>query len=299
MSKPFVVACIPALNEENTIAGIILLTKKYVDQVVICDDGSVDMTYEIAGAMATHVIKHKKNRGKGAALKSALKQAMAIKANIVVTLDADGQHDPNEIPRLIQPIINQEADITIGSRYMEGSANNAPAYRKLGLSIINALSRIKGKNSVKDTQSGFRAFSEKAFKVILDSSSNGFGIETEQLSIGVKQELRIVEIPVNIRYTGLYKTSKKDPLSHGIEIIITALRLISEEKPIQYIGLPGTLLTLIGISTGIYFLWLFNTTKYFSIPGALITLGLLVLGIFLILTSIILYSINRMNEKKH
>jgi len=103
--RPFVVACIPSFNEEKTIARVVLLAQKYVDCVVVCDDGSGDLIGEVAGALGAVVVRHEGNRGKGVALRSAFLRAKELKPDVVVVLDADGQHDPNEIPRLVEPVI--------------------------------------------------------------------------------------------------------------------------------------------------------------------------------------------------
>ena len=115
--KPFIVAVIPAFKEEENIAKVVLLTKKYVDLVIVGDDGSDDMTAEIAKALGAIVIRNNKNMGKGYTLKRLFNEALKLGADIIVTLDADGQHDPKYIPKLTEPIINGEADIVIGSRY--------------------------------------------------------------------------------------------------------------------------------------------------------------------------------------
>jgi len=130
-SKPFVVACIPAFNEEGSIAGVVVRAGKYVDRVVVCDDGSVDLTGEIAEGLGAVVIRHEGNRGKGAALRSAFLRARELGADVVVMLDADGQHDPEEIPGLVEPILKGAADMVVGSRYAEGSKTDAPLYRAI------------------------------------------------------------------------------------------------------------------------------------------------------------------------
>ena len=116
--KPFVVVGIPAFNEENTIARVVLEAQKYADVVVVCDDGSSDLTCEIAERLGTDVVKHERNLGYGAAIKSLFERARALDADVLVTLDADGQHDPQEIPKVVWPVANCVADVVIGSRFM-------------------------------------------------------------------------------------------------------------------------------------------------------------------------------------
>ena len=297
MKQPFIVALIPAYNEERTIAKIVLKTKKYVDKVIVCDDGSTDMTGEIARALGAEVIRHERNMGKGAALKSLFTRARELDPDIVVVLDADGQHDPEDIPKLINALREKNADIVIGSRYVKGSQLEAPLYRKIGLSILNFLGRRLLKSPIKDMQSGFRAFTIKALKSLEEVESRGFGIESEQVALAVSKGLKIVEIPIVIRYRGLDKTSKKMPLLHGGEVIVTILKLVVEERPLLYLGVPGILLIIAGIALSTYLLWLFNMNRYFSIPIAIITLGAVFSGLMLVVSALTLYSLNKVARK--
>lgn len=289
---PHVVACIPALNEEKNIGSIIEKTREYVDKIVVCDDGSSDLTTVIAGRFGAVVTAHSVNRGKGAALRTAFTHAKTMGSDIVVMLDADGQHDPSEIPALIEPISSGLADVVIGSRYVEGSEMNAPSYRQFGLRVVNTFSSKTGKHNVSDTQSGFRAFSARALDVMLRSETNGYGVETEQLALAQREGLRIVEVPVTITY-GEEKTSKLNPLSHFAELFETLLRLVVEDRP-SVIGIPGFGLMRIGVISGLYFLWSFNVNRYFSLPIALITIGTSLMGMLLIITSLLLYAIKKM-----
>ena len=297
-NKPKIIACIPAYNEEAHISKVISLCKKYVDKVVVCDDGSKDLTpFFLDEALDAEILRHKKNMGKGVALRTMLKHVKKFDPDIVVTLDSDGQHDPRQIPALIKPIIDGEAEAVIGSRYSKGSWTDAPFYRKIGLKLVNFTCNGGGKNRVEDTQSGFRAFSRQALDVLQECEADGYGIETEQISLLKKKGLKIVEVPITIRYKNLASTSKKDPLMHGIELIGIALRLIVEEKPLILLGIPAILLILLGISTGVDLLLVFNSTRYFSMPLALITLGAFFLGAMFFITSLILYAISRLKHK--
>jgi len=295
--KPKIVACIPAYNEEKYIAKVILQAKPYVDEIIVCNDGSTDMTEEIAKALGATVINHPENMGKGAAIKALFKEALKHEPDIIVCLDADGQHDPKQIPIIIQPILDGEADFVIGSRYVKGANMDAPAYRRVGLNIINILNRKLLKTSIKDTQSGFRAFNRKALKEMQNLESMGYGVENEQIAIAKIKNLKVKEVPITIKYKGLENTSKKTPITHASEIISLILRLTIEQKPLLYLGLPGTVLILIGILLSAYLLWIFNATRYFSVPIALITIGALFMGTMLFITALILYTITRLMKK--
>ena len=287
MKKPKIIAVIPAYNEEKTIATVILETEKHVDKIIVVDDGSTDHTAEIAKRMGVTVISHPKNMGKGEALRTGFKEALKQSPDIIITLDADLQHDPKDIPQIVQPIIEGKADIVIGSRFIKGAKMDAPLYRRIGLSIINKLH----KTQIKDTQSGYRAFSAKAVEKILQhSTAEGYGIESEQLIIASTYGLKILEVPITVKYKGL-KTSKKHLLIHGSEIIDTLLDYILMQRPLLFLAIPGTTLFLTGIALGIYLLHMYVTLHYLNVPLAVISTGIIILGVLLTTTAMILHAI--------
>ncbi|MEM2527966.1 MAG: glycosyltransferase family 2 protein, partial [Ignisphaera sp.] len=220
MNKRLIVACIPAYNEEKSIAKVVLKSRKYVDKVIVCDDGSTDMTGEIAEALGAEVIRHHKNMGYGAALESLFRRALDIRADIVVTLDADGQHNPEDIPRIIEPILRGEADIVIGSRFLS-SRSKMPAYRRIGVKIINSIFRA-GAKKISDTQSGYRAYSIKALSLVRPIES-GMGASVEILLKAEQNKLRIKEIPIRIYYK-VEQPSKVNPVVHALDVILTTLK---------------------------------------------------------------------------
>jgi len=291
--KPIIVACIPAFKEEASIATVILCAQKYADHVLVCDDGSPDMTGEIAEKLGAFVIRHGRNLGKGSAVKSLLNEAREYGADVVVLLDADGQHDPSEIPTLVKPIEQGQADFVIGSRY-SAKWNWIPLYRKIGLKIVDSLLRRSGKTYVDDTQCGFRAISRKALEVVSSFDAEGFGVESEMLALAAKNGIRVVEVPVNVRYAELHNTSKRPPLMHGGELIATILRLVVEERPLMYLGVPGAILASIGAMLAAYLLWIFNITRYFSIPVAIAMLGMILVGLLLVMFAVTLHGLKRM-----
>jgi len=291
-----IVACIPAFNEERSLASVILGVQKYVDYVVVCDDGSHDLTAEIARNLGSVVVVHEENRGKGAALRTAFQRAKVLNPDVVVVLDSDGQHDPDEIPKVVEPIILGQCDAVVGSRFAEGADSDPPGYRKFGLKVISFFMKRKVGDEVKDSQSGFRAFSSKALDCVLDTESDGFGVESEQLMRARENELNVMEVPITIRYEGLHRTSTKNPLTHGSEIIGLILRYVVEERPLLLLGFPGFLSVVVGIVFGLWFLWYFNTSRYFSIPLAITASGALIIGTVLIITSLLLYALARLRS---
>jgi glycosyltransferase involved in cell wall biosynthesis len=294
--KISLVACIPAFNEERLIAHIILEAQKHVDLVLVCDDGSSDNTSEISKSVGALVIENEKNIGKGAAAKHALKSALKLDADYIIMLDGDGQHDPGEIPQLIEPLIKGEADLVIGSRYVEGSRSEAPLYRRIGLRIIEKLSKQYINEDVRDSQSGFRSFSHEALSKIINTKSNGFGLESEQLLLASQNGLKILEVPVNIRYEGLGITSTKHPIIHGIEIVVNILRLVVEKNPMEILGIPGIVSLFLGAIMFSMFLHYFNVSRYFSFPLALLSTFALIFGALLTMSAFLFYAVKRLKK---
>jgi glycosyltransferase involved in cell wall biosynthesis len=291
------VAVIPAFNEESSVAKVILRTKPYVDEIIVCDDGSMDMTFYIAKALGARVVRHDEKRGKGEALKTLFREAMRLNPEILVTLDGDDQHDPDAIPMLIKPLEAGKCDIVVGSRYVDGGKMNASAYRRWGLKAINFLYRKFANIRVRDTQSGFRAYSRKTIKYLMQHDAQGYGIEGEQLAVAAKNGLKVMEVPISVNYKQLTKNSKKSSLLHGAELMSTLLRLVTEERPLMYLGLPGIGLTCAGVIMGLYVVWMFNMTRYFSMPVATLTVGSSIGGLLLIIASITLHGLKRIRDR--
>ena len=210
-----IVAIIPAYNEEDALADVIAKTSQYVDEVIIVDDGSIDRTAEVAIEAGAKLIRHSTNLGKGEALKSGFE---AIDDDsIIVTIDGDGQHNPDEIPAIIKPIIEDGADLVNGSRYMNGPEENTPAYRRVGQKVLDIATNISAGIKVTDSQSGFRAFSPRT-KGVFRFKDTGFGIESEMLVDAAEAGLKIVEVPITVRYD--LDGSTKDPVTHGVGVLI-------------------------------------------------------------------------------
>ena len=220
----FIIALIPAYNEGESIQNIISQTRNFVDHIIVCNDGSSDMTGDIVFKTGVELINHIKNTGKGQALRTLYTKAIEYNPDIIVTLDGDGQHDPLEIPRLIKEIVYNKSDVVIGSRFLENSVTDITPVRSFGLKTINLLERLLFKSKISDNQSGFRAFSKNAFKIFNDTQETGYGVETEQNILAIKHGLKISEVPVTVSYKNLPNTSKKHFILHGLELIMVILR---------------------------------------------------------------------------
>jgi glycosyltransferase involved in cell wall biosynthesis len=282
--------CIPAFNEEKPIVDVIKKSLKYVDQVIVCDDGSSDLTAEKAKIAGAVVIKHEKNMGKGHAMKSLFKYAKDIDADVIVTIDGDGQFLPEQIGTLLKPILENSYDVVIGNRLSDDK--EMPSYRKIGNKMLDKITKLAAELPFSDTQSGFRSYSKKAIQSI-DFSTNGFGVDSEILIDAVDKGLKITETSVTVLYNTGLKTSTKDPVTHTMGVIASLLESIAIHHPLKYLGIPGIVLLIIGFGFATYSISIFNETGFFSLPSVLITMGSLIIGLILLLMSVVLYSISR------
>jgi len=296
-NKPLIVATIPAYNEEKTVAKVILLAQKYVDKVIVCDDGSTDMTTEIAERMGAEVMRHEKNIGYGASIQSLFKKAREMGADVTITLDGDGQHDPNEIPALIKPVLKDYVDVAVGSRFLDKKQTESiPLYRRLGIRAITKLTGIVTRNEMSDAQHGFRAYGRKALEC-LEISENGMGVSVEILMKAKEGGLRVVEVPMGCNYHGLEKTSTHSPLRHGASIVTSIVKLVVEDKPLLSLGVPGAVSLLIGILFGAWMLQIYALERHIVTNIALASIAFTLLGFFAVSTAITLYAITRVMQK--
>lgn len=209
------IAVIPAYNEEQHIKDVINKTKKYVNKIIVIDDGSTDKTYE-KSKKADLVLKHIINMGKGLALKTGIEAAINRKADLIVTLDADGQHKPEDIPRLVKILKEDNLDIVVGGREFD---ENMPLVMKVGNMIIQKIFRVLFKVNIKDTQSGLRLFKAEIYPKIKWSASS-YAVETEMLVKVGRYKLSYKEIPIETLYQDKYKGTT---IFDGIKIILSMI----------------------------------------------------------------------------
>ena len=278
---------IPAYNEEKNIAKIIVELKKTVDQIIVCDDGSTDSTSEIAESLGAIVVKHTKNSGYGMAIRSIFLKSREINADILVTLDADGQHKIEDINKIIKPVVDGEADISIGSRFLKED-NNTPGYRKLGVKIITKVTNSSLSEKITDAQSGFRAYNNKVLQSLTPADS-GMGISTEILIKSSNLGLKIAEVPTEIQYEG--DTSTQNPVSHGTEVLMSTLKYISIERPLRFYGIPSAIFFVIGLTFTSLSIQYYAEIGRLNTNLTLVAAGTLLIAIILIVTAILLYSL--------
>ena len=286
---------IPAYNEEKNIALIITKLKKITDSIIVCDDGSSDMTAEISKNLGATVISHKKNMGYGVAINSIFQKAKELNIDLLVTFDADGQHRVEDIEKVVEPIKNNVADLVIGSRFLD-KKSDVPNYRKIGIKVITQVTNASIKKKLTDSQSGFRAYNGQVLSQI-SPSDMGMGISTEILIKSSSKGLRIMEVPITILYSG--NTSTHNPVSHGTSVLFSTIKFTSIEHPLKFYGIPSVIFLIIGV--------IFTTlaVQYYIDVGRLnsnLTLiggGTVLIGIIFFICAVLLYSLVSVVREKH
>lgn len=287
--------CIPAFNEEKTIGDMIKKSLKHADKVIVCDDGSKDSTAKIAKENGAQVIIHDKNQGYGAAIITLFDAARKENADIMITIDGDGQHDPDQIPILVDALKEHNLDVVVGSRFLDKSTTH-PGYRKRGIKIITSASNFGTDFKLSDAQSGFRAYSKQAIESI-HPTETGMAVSTEILLKISNKGLSLAEIPISITYGN--DTSTQNPIPHGIAVLMNTLRFISVKHPIPFYGFPGVVLVIIGSILGYLFIDAYLNRQSVFLGSLLASVVLFLLGAILCATSIILFSMaNLMRERE-
>lgn len=291
-----IIVGIPAFNEEKNIAVLIIQLKKIADKIIVCNDGSTDLTSKIAEELGAIVINHEKNLGYGAAIRSIFLKSKDLDGDILVTFDADGQHRIEDINKVINPIINGESDLVIGSRFLDESAKEVPRYRKAGIKLITKITNATIKKQLTDSQSGFRAYSKKVLNE-LNPSELGMGISTEILIKASAKNFRISEVPIKIIYNG--DTSTHNPISHGSSVLLSTIKFTSIEHPLKFYGIPSMIFFAIGL------LFTSLSIEYYADIGrlntnlTLIGAGSILIAVVLLLTGILLYSLVSVVREKN
>ena len=265
------------------------------EHVIVCDDGSLDMTQAIASSLGAIVVKHSTNLGYGAAIRTIFNEAKKVDGDVLVTFDADGQHKISEIDSVLKPISENKADVVIGSRFL-GSTKDLPKYRKIGIKTITGLTNTLTGGNITDAQSGFRAYSKKVLNEISPTES-GMGISTEILIKSSKKQMRISEIPITISYDG--NTHSQEPISHGTSVVFSTLKHVAIERPLLYYGVTGLCFIIVGLVFGGWTIQIYSEERVVITNLAIIGVGGVILGTILLITATILYSIvNVIREKR-
>jgi glycosyltransferase involved in cell wall biosynthesis len=280
-----IMAGMPAYNESKYVGSMVLETRQYVDEVVVVNDGSTDGTAVIAALAGAEVISHPQNRGYGAAIMSIFAEARQRDADVLVILDADAQHNPAEIPLLIEPI-TRGFDVVIGSRKLQ--SGKIPLYRRMGQKVILSSVNILSKSDVTDSECGFRAFSRQAI-ALLDLKESGMAVSAETVAEALRLNLKITEVPVSVTYGK--DSSTLNPVTHGLSVITRVLVMISEQKPLFFFGLAGIILMLCGLGAGFFALNLYSQSGVISVGWALIAMFLIIIGVMSFFNGLTLHAL--------
>jgi len=279
------VVALPAFNEELQIAKVIDSAKKYVDAVLIVNDGSTDSTAAIARKMGAIVVSHPANRGYGAALQTIFSTAREMNLEALVIMDSDGQHDPADIEKVLTPLLFG-ADVVVGSRFLDETKNNVPQYRKVGMKVLDTATAVAGVKNVTDTQSGFRAYGRRAIEVI-DITGEGMSGGSEILIQISDHNLNVAEVPISVRYD-IKDTSTHNPVSHGVSVLYRIINLITYRKPLTAFGIPGLILVIIGVIAGFIAFSEYYDTSKFPFALSMVSVLFLILGLLMCIAGLIL-----------
>jgi dolichol-phosphate mannosyltransferase len=290
------IAAIPCYNETIPIGYVVLIARKHVDDVLVVDDGSTDDTVEVATAAGAAVVSHEVNKGYGAAIRTCFNYAKENNFDVMVILDGDGQHDPSYIPDFIEAMKTNEADVVIGSRFLEkNKLSHIPRYRIVGMKVLNLFTRLVGKVKTTDSQSGYRAYSRRAIEKIRVTNPD-MGAGSEILTQVKNYNLKMVEIPINVRYD-ISGTSSKNPVSHGFGVLIDLIRDFEYKHPLQVFGGIGILTLSIGIGIGWWVIKSYSASGFLPLGPTLLMILLVIIGTFATFTGIILHSIAQLFER--
>lgn len=287
--KTQVIAIVPAFNEERFIASVVFQTRPFANEVVVVDDGSTDRTAELAEAAGATVLRLDVNAGKAAALNAGFAYAKAQDPDVVVCLDGDSQHEPSEIPALVSPVLDGDADVVIGSRFLS-TRSPIPAWRKVGQHTLTAMTNGMSGTNVTDSQSGFRAFSPTAVRSLRFASS-GLSVESEMQFLFEPAGLRVAEVPISVRYQD---GPKRNPVVHGMQVIDAMVSLVARRRPLLFFTGPGVALALVGTMFGVRVASVMSRTGDLLVGTAMLTVLLLVVGLLLGVTGIILHSVGHL-----
>lgn len=283
-----VAVVIPAYNEERFIGSVVLMAHKYAGTIIVVDDGSTDATAEVAEAAGAIVVSHEHNQGYGAAIETAFSKVRQLEVDAVVLIDADGQHSPEHIPALLEPILTGRADMVVGSRYIRNESG-VPLARKVAHKFVNRITNLGSGISVSDSQCGYRAFSKLAISEA-QIKSGGMAAASEFQFLANHHKWRVEEVPVTIFYDDEERV-KRSLLKHGLEVVGGIIQSIGQARPLFYFGVPGMFLLLAGLAFGVRVVDIYHRSLELAIGSSLFSLLLSIFGLVMFSTGIILHSV--------
>ncbi len=283
-----VLVAIPCYNEGLTIGSLVLKARAHADEVLVVDDGSSDDTAAIARLSGASVLVHERQQGKGAGVLDAMAYARERGYEVLVLIDGDGQHNPDEVPAVSAPVLEAGADLVIGSRFL-GTDAEIPLYRRFGQQVLNVFTNASADYRSTDSQSGFRALSRRALEAAETFVSEGYNVESDMIAFLSARRLAIAEVPISVRYEVPHK-HKKNPITHGFGVLTNIAALIGARSPLLFFGVPGLALLALGVVVDTWAVARFSATAQVpvlvSVVGGLLTVaGLLLIGAAIVLKS--------------
>lgn len=237
---------IPAYNEAGSIERIVDQAAEFAAEVVVVDDGSADDTVDIVDETDATLLEHDHNQGKGTALRTLFEYVRTTECDSLVILDGDGQHLPEEIPTVVEPVEEDDADMVIGSRYLEADEDETPGYRRFGQQVLDYLTFGSSGTKLSDTQSGFRAFSRDAIET-LSIETSGMGVESELIMDAQDSGLTITERPIDVRYEDV-DGQTLNPVYHGFSVALFLAKSMPERRPALFYGaLSAAVLSVVAV----------------------------------------------------
>ncbi len=292
--RPSVMVGIPAFNEEEMVGRIVAVAKTHSDFVVVVNDCSIDSTAKVAEDAGAYVISHSVNKGYGGGALTIFQTAQEYKPDILIFIDADGQHNPDDIPRFIAKI-QEGYDVVVGSRFIDdGHKSKMPSYREFGIRMIDKATHIaaNGAAPVSDILCGYRAFNPKAYSKIHSLNPSTHGCTEIIVKLG-NLGMKFGEVPVVIRYD-LEHTSKIGPIRMGVNLFGGIIQVMVTKRPLLCFGLPGIILLLFGIILAIQAFDVVAQTEIWPTLVTLVAGLLMVMGMLLITTAFILFAVAQM-----
>jgi len=290
-----ILVAIPAYNEAQTIGAIVEATGHYADEVLVVDDGSDDRTAENAERAGATVLEHPTNRGYGSALKTVFQEANRRETDRLVVIDGDGQHDPDDVSKLLTEHEESDADVVIGSRFTGEAETDLPLYRWFGVTIINVLTNlsmgvVRPRSWVRDTQCGFRAYGRRAIQTLAQDPElgDGMGASTDILHHAHANDYTICEVGTTVDYD-VENASTRNPVTHGLDLVRNILKTVERERQITVFGIPGAVSSTVGFGLGYWSIVSYLSTGVFQTTVSVASVFFTVVGLLACFTAIILH----------
>jgi len=289
-----IVAIIPAYNEEKTVGSVIRETKRYVDKVIVINDGSTDGTEKIARKSGADIYSHPVRMGLGPTILDGYREALRLDADIILQIDADGQYLPKEIPKLLEPIHDNQADMVLGSRF-SGTIEDMPFVKRMGNKTFSKITGFLSGTRITDAQTGFRVMRKELVENIIPTGRYTY---TQEMIIRASKEgYRIMEVPIYFAKRPHGKSRLiGNVFSYGSNSLSIMIKTFREYHPMKFFGIPGIIFIIAGVWLG------FEIGVVYLSTGVMNRAGTATFSALLIITGVLLIFIGLladMTESKY